>query len=181
MRKICYVIITLFFLLSCSHKDNNAGSESTIRKEVMDVAVKYAMGKFKEPKETIDNSGIVTIVDNQVNFVTSKAYQTKYIIDPVRIFVGLIDDDAMEDAIITIYSINGQYLETTEHLIIMQKDGKFMLNRVIESNMKILEIKNRVITAEVSTRSLNSPLRNCSACKQVVKYQFKAGDLIRIE
>ena len=175
------VIFTLFFLLSCAQKNKNTRSGSSVRKEAMDIAIKYARDKFKEPKETVEKDGVVTIVDNQVNFVTPAAYQTRYVIDPSKIEIGLIDDDADADAIVYIAAINGQDLETPEHLILIKTNGKLTLNRVIESNMKILGIKERVITAEVSTRSLNSPLRDCNVCKEVVKYRFKAGDLIRIE
>ena len=147
----------------------------------MDIAIKYATDKFKEAKKTVAKDGIVTIADNEVNFVTIGHDQIKYIIDPAKISVGLIDDDKNEDAIITIYSLKGQYMEIPEQLILIKTDGKFMLNSVIESDMKIMGINDRVITAEISTRSRNSPLRDCSACKEVVKYQFKIGELIRME
>jgi exosome complex RNA-binding protein Csl4 len=147
----------------------------------MDIAIKYAMDKFTEAKKTVAKDGIVTVTDNQIKYIAIDNNQIKYIIDPAKIVVGLIDDDENEDAIITISSINGQYLEMPEHLILIKTDGKLMLNRVIESNMKVLGLKDRVITAEVSTRSLNSPLRDCSECKEVVKYQFRAGDLVRME
>jgi hypothetical protein len=181
MRKSIFLLFLIPILVSCSHNDKKAESESAIKKEVMDIAIKYAMGKFKDAKETVGRFGIVTVVDNKVNFVTRDPYQSKYIIDPLRIMIGLIDDDPNEDAIITIYSVNGQKLETPEHLIIIKTEGKYMLNRVIESNMKVLGVKDRIITAEVSTRSPNTPLRDCSECKEVVKYKFRAGDLIRIE
>lgn len=147
----------------------------------MDIAVNYAKNKFKDAKETVAKGGVVTVADNKVNFVTVDASQSKYVIDPVNIMVGLIDDDENEDAIVTIWGINEQKLETLEHLIIIKTDGKYILNRVIESNMKVLGIKDRIITAEVSSRSLNSPLRNCHECKEVVKYKFKSGDLVRTE
>jgi hypothetical protein len=181
MRKSIFILILIPILVTCSHKDNKAASESAIKKEVMDIAIKYAMGKFNDAKETVGRFGIVTVVDNKVNFVTKDTYQSKYVIDPLRIMIGLIDDDQNEDAIITIYNVNGQKLETPEHLIIIKTEGKYILNRVIESNMKVLGVKDRIITAEVSTRSPNTPLRDCSECKEVVKYQFRAGDLIRIE
>jgi len=181
MRKSCLVIFTLFFLLSCAQKNKNSRSGSSVRKEAIDIAVEYARDKFKEPKETVEKDGVVTIVDNQVNFVTPAAYQIRYVIDPSKIEIGLIDDDEDTDAIVYIAAINGQDLETSEHLILIKTNGRLIMNRVIESNMKILGIKDRVITAEVSTRSLNSPLRDCNVCKEVVKYRFKEGDLIRIE
>jgi hypothetical protein len=167
-------------LLSCAHNDNKARSENLIKKEVLDVAIKYARDKFKEPKETVAKDGIVTVVEKQVNYVTSNAYQIRYVIDPSKIVIGLIDDDENEDAIITISLFNG-YTEMPESLILIKTDGKMVLNRSIEADMRIIGIKDRVITAEVFTRSRNSPLRNCSSCKEVVKYKYRMGDLVRIE
>ena len=166
MRKSIFILFLIPILLSCSHNDNKAASENAIKKEVMDIAIKYAMSKFKDAKETVGRAGIVTVVDNKVNFVTRDTYQSKYIIDPLRIMIGLIDDDPNQDAIITIYSVNGQILETPEHLIIIKTEGKYILSRVIESNMKILAVKDRIITAEVSTRSPNTPLRDCQNVKK---------------
>lgn len=180
MRNSFLILLLISVFLSCSQNDKKL-TESSIRKEVMDLTVKYAADKFKESKETVAADGVVTVADNQVNFVSKSVTQLKYIIDPINIKVGLIDDDTHEDAIITILGMNGQDLQTLEHLIIIKSEGKFILSRVIESNMKVLGIKDRVITAEVSSRSLNNPLRDCRECKEVVKYKFKSGDLLRIE
>jgi hypothetical protein len=176
--------IIMFFLagilFSCAQNENK-GTENSIKKEVMDLTVKYARDKFRESKETVAADGVVTVADNQVNFVTKSVSQLKYVIDPLNIKTGLINDDSDEDAIVTIFGMNGQDLQTLEHLIIIKSDGKFMLSRVIESNMKVIGIKDRIITAEVSSRSLNNPLRDCHECKEVVKYKFKSGDLVRVE
>ena len=174
------MVFLIPWLLSCAHNDNKTRSENLIKKEVLDVAIKYAMDKFNEPKETVAKDGIVTVVEKQVNYVTSNAYQIRYVIDPSKIVIGLIDDDANEDAIITISLFNG-YIEMPESLILINTDGKLVLNRSIEADMKILGIKDRVITAEIFTHSRNSPLRNCSVCKEVVKYKYRMGDLVRIE
>jgi hypothetical protein len=174
--KRSYIILSFIpLLLSCTHNGNNAGSENAaaqrLKKEVIDFAVNYVNGKFKEPKKTVAPDGIITIGENQ----------TSYIINPSKISIGLIDDDNTDDAIISIDYYHGQYLILTEHLILINTDGKLMLNRVIESDMKILGIKDRVITAEIYTRSRNGPLAGCSLCKEVVKYRFKSGDLIKTE
>jgi hypothetical protein len=180
MKKSLLLIFLAPLILSCTQNKNKAASEESIRKEVIDAAVKYASGKYKSAKETIARDGIISVIDNKVNFVSIASNQARYIIDPSKIVTGLINDDQDEDAIISIISVNEQNMESPENLIFIKADGKFMLNRVIESNMKVLEIKDRVITAEVSTRSLNSPLRDCHICKEVVKYRFRSGDLIRV-
>ena len=181
MKTNLFIICLIPVIFSCTQRNDKKPSGGSVKKEVMDVAIKYVNDKVKEPKQTVSSDGIVTIVDNQVSLVTPAAYQMRYVIDPGKIITGRIDDDTNDDAIVYIADINGQDLETPENLILIKTDGKFILSRVIETNMKVLGIKDGIITAEVSTRSLNSPLRDCNECKEVVKYRFKSGDLIRVE
>jgi hypothetical protein len=175
MKKSFFILFLVPLVLSCTHNgkkavDGNSAS-SLIKNEAIDVAINYVNGKFKEPKKTVANDGVITIGENP----------RVYIIDPTKITVGMIDDDNNDDAIVSIDYYNGQYLLLTEHLILINTDGKLMLNRAVESSMKILGIKDKVITAEIYTKSRNSPLANCALCKEVVKYRFKSGDLIKVE
>jgi hypothetical protein len=185
MKKSFFILFLIPLMLSCSHNDKKTGTGKKdvpdTKKEAMNVAIDYAKGKFKESKETVAANGVVTVTDSQINYIMNNNIQLKYVIDPARIVAGQIDDDTIEDAIITISLFNGQYIEMPESLILINTDGKLVLNRSIESDMKIMGIKDRVITAEIFTHSRNSPLRNCSACKEVVKYKYKMGDLVRIE
>lgn len=175
MKKNFYILLFIPLLFSCTQNDNKAGAGNTavlrVKKEVMDIATDYVAGKFKEAKKTVAKDGVITIGDNQIS----------YVINPSKIVIGLIDQDANDDAIVSIDYYHGQSLVLTEHLILIYTDGQLKLNRVVESNMNILSIKDRVITAEIYTHSRNSPLRDCSACKEVVRYQFKQGELIRID
>ena len=66
-------------------------------------------------------------------------------------------------------------------LILTTAGGKFMLTCVIDADMKILKIENRMITAEVPTHTRNSPLFNCSECQELVNYKFIKGELVRVE
>jgi hypothetical protein len=181
MKNSLYILLSAFLLFSCNSNKNKDNSENSARHQVMDIAVKYVKDKFKETKERVAANGIITISDNNLQFVAITDNQTRYVIDPAKIVFGLIDDDNKEDAILTINSFKGQFEEIPEHLIFVNSDGKLMLSRVIESDMKILGIKDRTITAEVYTHALNSPLHDCASCKEVVNYQFRQGDLVRIE
>ena len=182
MKKIIFLTVPLLLILSCAHNDIKTDSATSLKKEAMDVAIKYVSDKLKEPKKTVGADGIVTITENQVSFVIKDVNnsQIKYFIDPSKITVGLINDDEKPDAIVTLSSALGQYVEMPENMILINTDNKLILNRAIEADMRIIEIKDRVITAEVLTHSRNSPLRNCSACKEVVKYQFKTGNLVEL-
>ncbi len=181
MKKSFVLFFFIPLILSCRHNNIKVRSEESIRKEITDSTISYARSKFKSSKVTVAAGGIVIVADNEVNFVAASSPQAKYVIDPAKIVTGMIDADNNEDAIISVISIDAKNMEAPENLIFINTDGKFMLNRVIESNMRVLGIKNRIITAEVSTRSLNSPLRDCHICKEVVKYQYRTGDLVRIE
>jgi hypothetical protein len=175
MRTYLFLFILGVFLMACTQNSGTRridnSSENKIRNQVINVAENYAINQLKDTKKTVAKDGIITLGDNQKS----------YVIDPAKIFIGLIDDDSNKDAIVSIDYYNGQYLVLTEHLILIKTDSKFMLIRAIESDMKILRIKDRVITAEISTRSRNSPLRDCLACKEIVNYQFRGGDLIRMQ
>jgi hypothetical protein len=63
----------------------------------------------------------------------------------------------------------------------IEKDGKLMLVRVMESDMRVLTIKDGIITADVPEHSRNNPLFDCSSCWEVVRYRFRNGDLVKIE
>jgi hypothetical protein len=173
MKKNIFILFIFPLLFSCS--DNKSGLRNSadlrIKQEVIDLATSYVNGKFKAPAKTVDKDGIITISENQ----------TSYIIDPAKIYMGRIDDDDSDDAIISIDYYHGQYLVLTEHLFLLNTGSKLNFIRAIESDMKILSIKDRVITAEIYTKSRNSPLANCSLCKEVVKYRFKSGELVKTE
>jgi hypothetical protein len=137
----------------------------------MNIAINYTRDKLKDAKKKVAEDGTINIGENQI----------KYIINPANIVTGLIDDDGDKDAIITISSYNGQFLLKIEHLILIRTNGKFKAPKIIEIDMKIIEIKDRKIFAEISKVALDSPNYDCSICKEVIKYKYKNGDLIETE
>jgi hypothetical protein len=181
MKKYFLLFIVLSVMFSCSQNNNDTDKINSVRKEAMEVAVKYAKDKFKVSKINYAPDGTVMVTDNQTNFVTSADRQIKYIIDPSKIIIGQVDEDTYDDAIISLSCYIGQYLQNPEFLIITNSEGKLILNRSMESDMRIIGLKNRIITAEIYSHSRNSPLHNCGECKEVVKYQFKKGDLITLK
>jgi hypothetical protein len=175
MKKSFLILFIIPLLYSCVQNKNKTSDEISpelrLKNESIDFATTYVMGKFKTPIKTISNDGTVTITEGQYS----------YIINPSKIYTGLIDYDNIEDAIVSLDYYHSQNIVLTEHLILINSENKLTLNRSIESDMKILSIKDRVITCEVYTRSRNGPLANCNVCKEVVKYQFRNGELIKTE
>jgi hypothetical protein len=175
MRTYFFLYILTGFLTACTQNPGASRidnlSEKKIRKQVLTIAENYAMNQLKDAKKSIARDGIITLGDNQKS----------YVINPAKILIGLIDDDSVNDAIVSIDSYYRQYQVLTEQLILINTDGKLMLIKDIDTDITILGLKNRVITAEIHTHSRNSPLYNCAACKEIVKYQFRGGDLVKIQ
>lgn len=172
MRKSILFLFAILIFASCNRSDRKAEASMKIKKEAIDLASDYVNGKLNNPKKVVSPDGIIT---------TTGDGQTNYVISPSMIKTGLIDDDDNEDAIISVDYYNGQFLVLTEHLVLINTEGKLLLSSAIEADMRILGISNRIITAEVFTKSRNGPLANCHVCKEVVKYRFKLGELVRTE
>ncbi len=178
MKKSLLIIFLIPLIFSCKNSDIK---EKSLKEKALEAAITYTRSKFTTAKETIDPMGVITVQDSASNLLLTQAYRIKYVIDPSKIKFGQIDEDSTTDAIVYMSDMTGQDTESPELLILINRDGKFELSRSIESSMRIIGIKNRIITAEVYTRSINSPLRDCHVCKEVVNYRFKSGDLVREE
>jgi hypothetical protein len=161
------ILFLLAVLLPACSQDN----DKKIKKQVTAVAEKYIMSQLTNPQRKISEYGQITISDEQ----------KKYIIEPSRIVVGLIDDDTKEDAIVSVLTFQGQYQTVSEQLIILRTGKDFTLARAMESDMRIISLKDRIITADVPEHSRNTPLFNCQSCWEVVKFQFNMGELVKIE
>jgi hypothetical protein len=174
MKNSYILLILITFLFACSVKQNNSENSDSktneLVKQIVDIAAKYATSQLKDSVKTSTGDGITWISDNQ------KMYE----IDPNKTFYGLVDADSAEDAIVTLTSFIGQEPGIPEHLILINKNGKLMLAKSIEMDMKILSLKDRFITGEIHTKPRSSPLYNCEKCMAIVKYKFENGDTIKI-
>jgi hypothetical protein len=162
-----HILILLAVLLPSCSQDH----DKKIRKQVTAVAEDYIMSQLTEPEKTVSENGMITISDEQ----------KKYIVEPSKIFIGLIDDDTKEDALVTVSTFQGQYQTVSEQLIILKTGKDFALARAMESDMRIISLKDRIITADVPEHSRNTPLFNCQSCWEVVKFQFRMGELVKVE
>jgi len=170
-----YISIIIILVLGCSQ---NSGTERTdkipgkkIIKQVTAVAEKYIMSQLTDAKRTAIKDGTITFSN----------HQKKYVIEPSRIFTGLIDDDQKEDALITLSTYDEQFQTVSEQLVILKVDDEFTLAGAIESDMRIISLKDRIITADVPVHSRNTPLFNCQSCWEVVKFQYRMGEFVKIE
>lgn len=174
MRNTLFSLFALCLLISCNKSNQNAkdnSSETRIKKQAIKVGETHARDQLKKAKKTVSKDGLIVISNSD----------TKYLIDPSRIVVGEIDEDTNKDAIVPLYVFRDQTLVLTEHLILIKKNGKFVIAKVLDSEMKVLSIKERVIYVEISKIASDSPYFGCKICKEVVKYKFLRGDTLRTE
>ena len=165
--KSYHILFLLAVLLPACLQDH----DKKIRKQVTAVAEEYIMSQLTEPEKIVSENGMITISDEQ----------KKYIVEPSRIFIGLVDDDTKEDVIVSVSTFQGQYQTVSEQLIILKTDKEFTLARAMESDMRIISLKDRIITADVPEHSRNTPLFNCQSCWEVAKFQFRMGELVKVE
>jgi hypothetical protein len=175
MKSFGTIIILAGFLGGCSQnsaiKENEAARPEDLTRQAVSLAESFAKGQLNEARRMTTGQGSITWADKRNMFV----------MEPQKIFTGLVDDDPEKDAIVSLAAFQGQNQIMTRHLILISAHGKLALEEVIESDMEILWIKNGVITAEVPTHPRNSPLFNCSECRDVVYYRFQGGELVRVE
>jgi hypothetical protein len=176
MMRIYYLLLLISgLILGCSQNSGSGPADNTpnskTRKWIIPVVEKYIMGQLPDAKKTISGDGIITIGNEQ----------KRYVLEPSKIFTGLINDDQKKDAIVSLATFQGQYETVSEQLIILNTGRDFTLAQAIESDMRIISIKDRIITADVPEHSRSTPLFNCPSCWEVLKYQFKMGELVRME
>ena len=169
-----FVIIT-GLVLGCSQNSGTDRTENTsekkIKKQVTAVAEKYIMSQLTDAKRTAINDGTIIFSNDR----------KRYVVEPSRIFTGLIDDDQKEDALITLSTYDQQFQTVSEQLVILKVEDEFTLAGAIESDMRIISLKDRIITADVPEHSRNNPLFNCQSCWEVVKFQYRMGEFVKIE
>jgi hypothetical protein len=178
MRKCIFLLIaagTALFLSYCSQNSALPGSkdrhDKKMKKAIIKIAEDYAAGNISDSKKKVMKNGLITIGNTEKT----------YIIDTSKIFIGLIDQDTIDDAIISLDPFQGNYEVINEQLVIINMEGKLRLIRTLESDMRIIGIKDGIITAEIPEHTRNSPLFNCHSCWEVVRYRFINGELIRTD
>jgi hypothetical protein len=175
MKSTLVALLILVFAASC----NTAGREGAsnkrtnekIRKKVILIGEDYINSQVRDPEKTVTREGIIVLGDN---------FQ-KYAIMPENIFLGRLNDDRKVDAILTLERFQGQFQVPSEQLFIINQKGKLVLSKTIELDMKVMKIKDGVITALVPSHDRSSPLFSCEECQDTINYRFNNGELRKIE
>jgi len=164
MKTTIFPLSLLIILLfsSCGSRDGH------LRQDALSLARTYA--KDHVEKADIQEHGGQEIIGD---------HSKRYLIDTSRVFTGAINTDSEPDALVSLEVYEGDFAVRTEHLILI-RDGKLVLHKVVTSDMKVLAIKNGVIIAEVPTKPRSSPLFNCHSCRELHDFRLENDSLVRI-
>ena len=176
MKSFYLIIIILLSLLPGCSQDSGTGRTEEralikTKKQVTAVAEKYIETKLVNVKRTAMKDGTITFSNDQ----------KKYVIEPARIFTGLIDHDQETDALVSLSTYDTKYQTVSEQLVILKSGNEFTLAGAIESDMRVISLKDRIITADVPEHSRNNPLFNCQSCWEVVRLKYDKGEFVKAE
>lgn len=168
--KLVVVTIALMVISGCTTKGWKGRSDSEkIAAKLTEKAEQYAATCIKEGYERkITATGNIMLYNSEQGIVIEK----------LGIKTGLIDDDKETDAIVTILYLRGNYITGSGHLIFLNVKNDPVLAGVVESDMSIISINDRIITARVPTHPRSSPLFNCESCQEIIEYRFIDGKLL---
>jgi hypothetical protein len=162
--------VLLFCIVLSGCSNDKTGSDSIFREKVLSVTENYIKTKL--------NASDIVHSDDGVIFI--RGGEREYLIESKKIFTGLIDDDKEVDALVTLIPVNS-LTEKSKHLVILGKNGDPFLFEIIDSDMKILQLEDRIITAMIPEYPRSSPLFNCHDCREIVRFRLVSGELTKIE
>jgi len=174
MRSILLFLIILCGLASCNNYNRDLKedpSDKKIRKLALAIAEDYSMKQNKDLTRTVDEQGIINLAGKGV----------LYQIDPSKIVLGEINGDSFKDAIVPLIIFREPSNPMMAHLVLINRNRKLINIKVMDNVLKIIEIKDKIIYAEVSTVTPDSPLFGCEMCREVIKYQLKGDTLSLIK
>jgi len=168
-----FLILYLFFLLACKEPlpDKSKSLNTNLRFQAIKEAELLLSQRLKGISGVEAGGGKVVFTRGEYS----------YLVDPAQAFTGLIDDNETEDAWVTIQVFQHNKPEDNEHLIFINTGEVLVLEKSFRKDMKILKLKDRVITGEVHTHDRSSPLYDCASCLDVVQYRLRGDSLVALE
>jgi hypothetical protein len=162
--------LVLFLVLSCKRNQGDSSGDNN-EKEIVAAVNRYALDSLENGKILEGVNGIYSVSGEQLKY----SFSTKEIV------FGEIDEDNLSDAIIPVKVFRGHYPIRIDHLILLRTENGFVAAKVMENIFKVKLISDRIITAEYTEQTVDSPIYGCRECIVITKYQLKDKDLVILE
>jgi hypothetical protein len=176
MKTTIYSTIFLCFMVLCScngKKNDPAPSEKSHAKitkaEVTRVVKNYFKQKFKEPIIS-ENEGLVRIQgDMEIGIFKQD-----------KIFIGNLDNDETQDAMVTYgYQKTGS-MAADRHLILLNTDSLRVV-KDFPAAMEIKEIASHMVLALVDTSPKQLDSRPCPSCQFLKQLRLQGDSLVQVK
>jgi len=158
-------------MAGCKVDPSSPKAIQKIKKQAAEIAENFVKEKLKDPSKNTTNTSLVVYTSGD----------TRCLVDPAYFVVGEIDEDNTNDAIVTIFTMEGQRLPLKEHLLMLNKNGKLSISKIFTGELKFLKIEGRKIFIETSHIAPDSPFSECQLCKEIHQYKYVAGDTVRVQ
>jgi hypothetical protein len=176
MKTFRYGIFLLMIMLpgSCIGKRDHAGSSvkphaNITKAEVARVVKNYFKQKFRDPVIS-ENEGLVRV----------QGFMEMGIFSEDKIFIGKLDNDETQDAVVTYgYQKTGS-MALDRHLILLNTDSLRVVKDFPRA-MTIQEIASRrvIAVADTSPRELNA--QPCPSCRMLIEFRLAGDSLVRVK
>ena len=174
MKTVVYSTLFLFviMLISCNGNKENAMSSAKppvkiTKAEVTQAVKNYFIQKFKNPIIS-ENEGLVIIQgDMEISIFKQD-----------RIFIGKLDNDQTQDAVVTYgYQKTGS-MAYDRHLILLNTDSLRVVNDFAAA-MKIEEIASKRVIALADTTPKEVNIAPCPSCQVLIQLKLVGDSLVR--
>jgi hypothetical protein len=165
-------IMVVLTLSSCNGKWPNSLSRKNHGKitkaQVTRVVEDYFMHKFKNPVKG-ENEGLVRIQGDQEICLFKQD----------KIFIGKLDEDDTDDAIVTVgYQKTGSQAYD-RHLILTNRDSlKVVRDFALPIDIQLISKRTVITTMDTSPREMNAG--KCPSCRFLVDFKLQGDSLVRI-
>lgn len=168
--------LTLLFILTVAAaafmqcgNSNSAGNR--LKEQAVSTARDHLLDLTGNGNVTTDKEGVITITAGSVS----------YLIDPSGVFVEEINEDGLRDAIVPVTGYDGSGMIVKKHLILINSDRGMVLDTVLNDVVRVLKVEDRIIYAELSKVSMDSPYYGCAECVEIASYRFRGNKLEKLE
>jgi len=159
-------IFYLVIFIACSGKNKSNQSHNKLTKdEVSGVVKEYLTNKLKNPIEG-ENEGLIRIQGDEEVCIFSRD----------KIFIGKLDNNESEDAIVTYGYQKTDEMATDRHIILLNDSVLHVVND-FQYAMTIQGISSRMIIALVDTGKKAMNTAPCALCRELREYKLN-GDTI---
>lgn len=163
MRVFTFLISLILILTSCMNSGTNKITSS--------LETHLSESLVNKPDKSIDTDGMISLTDGTSTFK----------INQENIVTGDIDGDGGIDAIVPVFYLRGNVVMEYRHYVLLLTRDKYDVVVTMNDVFKIIEIKNKRISAEVSTVAPDSPGFGCTECREVIQYLYINKALVKVE